>query len=133
MNFLDVQVENRDGQIWLNEGKFSLKLAARHQTVAKNYVGKSLTCGIRPEDILDRRAVNGGSVEGRIATSTIEVVEPMGSEVLLYLSTGKNTLIARAEPQSDAKVNQEMQLVFNMEKVHLFDKEASPAWFKEVC
>ena len=56
MNFLDVQVENRDGKIWLNEGKFSLKLSPRSkmQRVAKNYVGKSLTCGIRPEDILDQ-------------------------------------------------------------------------------
>ena len=50
----------------------------------------------------------------------------MGSEVLLYLSTGKNTLIARAEPQSDAKVNQEIpSSVFNMEKAHLFDKDTA--------
>ena len=123
MNFLDMQVENRQGQVWLNEGKFSLKLAVQHQELGKSYIGKSVTCGIRPEDILDRAATPNHVGEGRIAISTIEVVEPMGSEVLLYLSTGKNTLVARVEPQSEAKVNQEIELVFNMDKIHLFDKD----------
>ena len=108
----------------LNEGKFSLKLATQHMPAVKSYIGKSVTVGIRPEDILDRRTITNGIGEGKVATSTIEVVEPMGSEVLLYLSTGKNTLVARVEPQSEAKVNQEIELVFNMDKIHLFDKES---------
>jgi multiple sugar transport system ATP-binding protein len=123
MNFLEMQVDSRNGALWLNEGKFSLKLPTAFEEMVKPYVGKMLTCGIRPEDIMDRRTSSNGVGEGKTATCTIEVVEPMGSEVLLYLSTGKNTLIARAEPQSEAKVNQEIELVFNMEKAHLFDKD----------
>jgi len=34
-------------------------------------------------------------------------------------------VVARVEPQSEAKVNQEIELVFNMEKIHLFDKETA--------
>ena len=47
----------------------------------------------------------------------------MGSEVLLYLNTGKNTLVARVEPQNEAKVNQEIEILFNLEKIRLFDKD----------
>ena len=79
--------------------------------------------GIRPEDIYDGAFAANGNTANHTAVSRVEVVEPMGSEVLLYLNTGKNTLIARVEPQSEAKVNQEIELVFNMEKIHLFDKD----------
>ena len=47
----------------------------------------------------------------------------MGSEILLYLSTGKSTLVARVEPSIDARVNQTLDLLFNMEKIHLFSKD----------
>ena len=80
---------------------------------------------MRPEDIFDKSYSFNGGTEGHTAVTTVEVVEPMGSEVLLYLNTGKNTLVARVEPQTQAKVNQEIEVVFNMEKIHLFVKETS--------
>jgi len=123
MNFLDAQVENRTGQIWLNEGKFALKVAPHHSESLKSYVGKTVTFGIRPEDIYDTSTLTGAPTEGQNLTSTIEVVEPMGSEVLLYLSTGKNSLVASVEPQSEVRVNQEIELRFDMAKALLFDKE----------
>ena len=46
----------------------------------------------------------------------------MGSEVYLYLNTGKHTFIARVGAHDRPKVNQDMDLVFDMSKVHFFDK-----------
>ena len=68
------------------------------------YIGKTVTLGIRPEDIYDKVFAGNIATAGRSALATVEVVEPMGSEVLVYLNTGKNTLVARVEPQSEAKV-----------------------------
>ncbi len=82
-----------------------------------------MTLGVRPEDIYDKVYAGNIATEGRTAISTVEVVEPMGSEVLLYLNTGKNTLVARVEPQSEAKVNQDIEILFNLEKIRLFDKD----------
>ena len=93
------------------------------EKVVSHYVGKTVTLGVRPEDIYDKVYAGNISTEGRTALSTVEVVEPMGSEVLLYLNTGKNTLVARVEPQNEAKVNQEIEILFNLEKIHLFDKD----------
>ncbi len=123
MNFMDVQVARRDGHLWLDEGKFSLQLRPSMEAVATPLIGKVLTLGVRPEDIYDKVLAGHAIVEGQTALSTVEVVEPMGSEILLYLNTGKNTLVARVEPSTEAKVNQEIELMFNMEKIHLFDKE----------
>jgi len=124
MNFMDVQVTRRSGHIWLDEGKFSLQLLPSMESAVAPSVGKVLVFGVRPEDIYDKVYAGNASTEGHTALSTVEVVEPMGSEILLYLNSGKNTLVARVESYSDARVNQEIELAFNMEKIHLFDKES---------
>lgn len=123
MNFMDVQVIRRAGHLCLDEGKFVLELLPAMEAPIRPYVGKTLTLGVRPEDIYDKVYAGNIATEGRTAISTVEVVEPMGSEVLLYLNTGKNTLVARVEPQSEAKVNQEIEILFNLEKIRLFDKD----------
>ena len=51
------------------------------------------------------------------------VVEPMGSEVYLYLSTGRHTFTARVNAHDRPDVNRDMDLVFDMSKVHFFDKD----------
>lgn len=124
MNFMEVQVVERNSKIWLDEGKFSLQTLPAQESSIRRLVGKTIVLGVRPEDIYDKLYNNSnGAAQGHTALSTVEVVEPMGSEILLYLNTGKNTLVARVEPHNQAKVNQEIELVFNMEKVHLFEKD----------
>jgi multiple sugar transport system ATP-binding protein len=123
MNFLDVQVTAKNGSVWLDEGKFSLKLPASLKGAVDPFVGKSVILGIRPEDLAEKsHATIAG--EGVSAVSTVELVEPMGSEIMLYLNTGKNTLVARVEPTTVAKVNQEIELVFDVERIHLFSKDS---------
>jgi multiple sugar transport system ATP-binding protein len=125
MNFIDVDVVKRSGHLWLEEGKFSLQLLPNMEETMTPFLDQTVTLGIRPEDIYDRVYAVNTVTRGHTAVCTVEVVEPMGSEILLYLNTGKNTLVARVEPFSEAKVNQEIELVFNMEKVHLFDKQTA--------
>ena len=125
MNFIDAEVSERSGHFWLNEGKFELQLLPSMDEAVRPYLGQVVTLGIRPEDIYDRVYAVNTVTRGHTVVCTVEVVEPMGSEILLYLNTGKNPLVARVEPYSEAKVNQEIELVFNMEKIHLFDKQTS--------
>ena len=54
----------------------------------------------------------------------VEVVEPMGSEVFLYLNTGKHTFTARVEAHDTADVNQELSFVLNIKKTHFFDHQS---------
>ena len=47
----------------------------------------------------------------------------MGSEVYLYLSTGKHSFISRVDAHDTVSVNQELALVFGMKKSHFFDRD----------
>jgi multiple sugar transport system ATP-binding protein len=47
----------------------------------------------------------------------------MGSEVYLYLNTGKHNFIARVGAHDRPAVNADMDLVFDMSKVHFFNAD----------
>jgi len=121
MNFMLGRIIKKDGKIYFDEGKIQVKLVEDMYKKISNYVGKEIFFGIRSEDIYDKLFVSEAPPEN-IVRVNCEVFEPMGSEVYLYLNTGKHTLIARVGAHDRPKVNQEMDVVFDMSKVHFFDK-----------
>jgi multiple sugar transport system ATP-binding protein len=47
----------------------------------------------------------------------------MGNEIFVYLKTGENSFVARVDPRSRYHVNDKVQMVFNMNSMHIFDRE----------
>ncbi len=139
MNFMNVTIVDRKeaggkSSLWIKEAdndsrseSFQLKLAKEMETKLKPYVGRTVTLGVRPEDIYDRLFYAGEIHEGSWTKVTVEVVEPMGAEKYLYLSTGKNSIIARMEAQNSAKPQQDIDIVVNMNKIRIFDTETENA------
>jgi multiple sugar transport system ATP-binding protein len=74
--------------------------------------------GIRPEDLTD-----GGDTSGSSITAAVDVVEPLGAETHIYLSTEANQFIAKVAPDADVRVGTDLTLKANMERVHYFDAE----------
>ncbi|MCK4262355.1 sn-glycerol-3-phosphate ABC transporter ATP-binding protein UgpC [bacterium] len=122
MNFMEGKLIKKDDGFYFDEGKFQAKVIEDMAGKLSSYIGKGITFGIRPEDIHDKLFVGQAAPENTI-TATVEVVEPMGSEIYLYLTTGKHSLIARVGAHSQASVNQDLEFVFDMSKVHFFDKD----------
>ena len=120
MNFMNGIMVKKDSKLFFNEGNFMVKLTDDMMDKMQPYCDKEITFGIRPEDVHDKLFVQYASEDNTIK-STCEVVEPMGAEVYLYLSTGKHTFIARVGGHNKSVVNQEMDMVFDMSKAHFFD------------
>lgn len=121
MNFMLGKIIKKEGKFYFDEGKIMVKLVEDMYKKMANYVGSEVYFGIRSEDIYDKLFVSEAPPEN-IVRVNCEVFEPMGSEVYLYLNTGKHTFIARVGAHDRPKVNQEMDVVFDMSKVHFFDK-----------
>jgi len=122
MNFMAGRIIKKEGRIYFTEGTLTVKLVEEMHKMIAPYIGKEITLGIRSEDIYDKLFVSEAPPEN-IVRVNCEVVEPMGSEVYLYLNTGKHTFIARVGAHDKPKVNEDMDLVFDMSKVHFFDKD----------
>ncbi len=114
MNFFNVTVENH-GSVILNEGNFSLTLPDKN--VLKNYSGKTITLGIRPENFHltsdPENSING----------LVEVVELMGNESFLHVTTGRHTYIAKVPADSSVTYNQNIFMKTDFDKLHFFDLE----------
>lgn len=127
MNFVNVTVERDNGDIFLSEDTFKLKLPRNLSEKVKDYVGKTAILGIRPEDMYDKLFYSGPAQEGSTITLTVDLVEPMGSEVYLHLRSAKNNFVLRADPHNTAKPNQIIEVVVNMSRVHIFDFDTEQA------
>jgi len=122
MNFLEGKVIKVRDEYFFQDQTYKVKIVEDAYDRIKPYNEKSVTLGIRPENIYDRLFAQSAADEYTV-TATVEVVEPMGSEIYLHLSTGNNQFVARVGPTDTAKENQDLQIVFDMTKVHFFDTE----------
>jgi multiple sugar transport system ATP-binding protein len=121
MNFVEIEVVKKDEDVYLNEGMFEVKLPRQFKEKIMPFSGQKLILGIRPEDIYDKLFYTLGPKDGNNFSATVEVVEPLGSEIFLHLNTGKNTLVAKVDAHNQAKPNQVIELVVNLNKTHLFE------------
>jgi len=122
MNFMRGKIIKKNGKIYFDEGKIIVKLVEDMFDRMIAYIDREVIFGIRSEDIYDKLFVSEAPPENVVRVNC-EVYEPMGSEVYLYLNTGKHTFIARVGAHDKPKVNLDMDLVFDMSKVHFFDKD----------
>jgi multiple sugar transport system ATP-binding protein len=122
MNFLEGQLEGKNGDLCLNEGAVSVKLSDRLRKCLEGCGKKKVVLGIRPESIHDAR-FSGEIAEKSEVKAKVEVIEPMGSETHLHLTTGRTPFVARVEAHTKAEMNQEISMLFDMGKAHFFDCE----------
>ena len=116
----------------------------------RRYDGRSVIVGMRPEDMEDA-ALAGGDGTGRTLTAVAELVEAMGSDVLVHVridappvltddtrelaadagaedlqadaAAGTSVLVARVSPRTGIGEKQPVRLIVDTERLHLFDPE----------
>ncbi|MDK2972753.1 MAG: multiple sugar transport system ATP-binding protein [Candidatus Sumerlaeota bacterium] len=122
MNFIDGELIEEDGKLCFQEDKFKITLTdeiaakVREAGVERGPVA----LGVRPEDFHDAEEVPAGTTTAEVK-ARVEIVEPMGSELYLYMTTGKNPFVARVGPHIKTEIDAEMPLLVNLKKIHLFD------------
>lgn len=126
MNFMQGRIIKKEGKLYFDEGKIRVKLVEGMYKKMANYAGLEVIFGIRSENIYDRLFISQAPPEN-IVKVNCEVFEPIGSEVYLYLNTGRHTFIARVDAHNRPRINQEMDVVFDMSKAHFFDKGTEEA------
>jgi len=122
INLMEGRIIKKERKYYFDEGNFQVKIVQKMYDDIAPYEGKEITFGIRAEDIHDKLFVSEAPPENTI-NAACEVVEPMGSEVYLYLNSGKHTFIAKVGAHDRPEINKDMSLVLDMSKVHFFDKE----------
>ncbi|MBO6240094.1 MAG: sn-glycerol-3-phosphate ABC transporter ATP-binding protein UgpC [Butyrivibrio sp.] len=123
MNFLDAEVEVSGDKACLKIAGKSIELppAKAKKVIEGGYAGKTVTFGIRPEDVDDSEMVVNTSKA--VFESTINVYELLGAEVYLYFDLDKFPITARVDSRTTARPGDKVKFAFDVEKIHIFDKE----------
>jgi len=122
MNFMTGTISNENGMIFA-EGKIKLHVPLKFHQQLKKYVDKKVIFGIRPEDIYQANFAPGIETTSKVS-SLLEVMEPMGHEIFLYLNTGIHPFVARVSSSENLSIGHNVEIGFNMEKGHFFDLES---------
>jgi multiple sugar transport system ATP-binding protein len=126
MNFIDASLAAHDGKTVVSADGFVLEVPAAIAAQAMAWVGKKVVFGIRPEDIQDR-ALATDAPPGWTIQAGVDVHEPLGSDVILYLTVGGSSIVARVDARSSATMGDTIDVVCNMRKMHLFDPQTEQA------
>ncbi len=126
MNFFKGHVRKDGGKLFVDCGAFSVPLPAERVRAAQPYVDRPIILGIRPEDIFNPAFVPPGINAAKVACK-VDVTELMGNEIFLYLVAGDNTIVARVDPRTDFRIGDQVQVSFNIDKMHLFDPDSELA------
>lgn len=124
MNFMDAVVKVQGEVAHLEVGGSSIPLppAKSKKLIEGGYSGKTVTFGIRPEDVYDSEMFIETSPQS-VFEATIKVYELLGAEVYLYFDFAEFPLTARVDPRTTARPGDVCKFAMDVEKIHVFDKE----------
>jgi multiple sugar transport system ATP-binding protein len=120
MNFIAGKVVKKRQEFYFQTDSMEVKILPSMYDRISGYSNTKVIMGIRPEDIYDKLFAQYASEEF-VINARVDVVEPMGAEVYLTLYSGKSSLVARVNAHDTVSVNQDLDLVLDMKKVHFFD------------
>ncbi|MHB9094013.1 MAG: ABC transporter ATP-binding protein [Eubacteriales bacterium] len=128
MNFINCRVISDDGKIMLDAGSFRLPAPAERFTLLEKHINKEVLMGIRPENVHVGENAAQTYGDSRVE-ALVEVVEQLGSEVLLYLKADRYSLTVRAQAGTGAATEESIPVFINMNKIHIFETETEAALF----
>jgi multiple sugar transport system ATP-binding protein len=117
MNFVKGTI--REGGAVIGAEKFSIAIPEKLIPITRPHDGSPVVVGIRPENILSADKEAHGPTSK--ITGEVEMVEPLGHEVIVHVRVGDDLLVASLESHHLPRVGDPLDLVIETEAMHLFD------------
>jgi len=129
MNFINGVVEKDSVVVAGKEGKpVKFELTKEQAKVVKEYDGKPIIFGVRPEDIYLENDVNN-KIPGSLFEMECDVSELLGHELIVYGYVGEQRLICKTSAANEIEQGDVHKYSFDMNKIHLFDAETTKRVF----
>jgi multiple sugar transport system ATP-binding protein len=124
MNFIEAKLAKQDGKMIVDAGVFRADVPQEFAPKLAPWAERPIIFGIRPEDIYDRAFRSG---DGAVVRANVDVHEPLGSDVILYLTVGDHEVVARVDARTQARMGQTAEVVLDMKKMHVFNPDTHEA------
>jgi multiple sugar transport system ATP-binding protein len=126
MNFVEVAISGSGEVLWAEAAGLRIRVPREISARVRSQSGQRLTLGVRPEAV---RMANGGDAhftDYSFATA-VDVLEPLGNEILLNFRAGGVPMVARVDPGVRVKAHDNIRLALDPERLHFFDAKTEAA------
>jgi multiple sugar transport system ATP-binding protein len=120
MNFFPAKLRKDGDTLYVDTGDYAVKVPEDKVKLYGPYTGKDVIFGIRPENIHNPAFIPPG-IHASPVEVKVDVTELMGNEIFLYLLSGKTSFVARVDPRTRFQMGDQVQVVFDMDNIHIFD------------
>ena len=129
MNFIEGELSQRNGATYFQGHGVTVRLPEELDANLRRDGSQAseVALGIRPEDIYVGGARPDLITEESTMDVEVAVVEPLGDEMILYLTAGpddnKVDLLAKVDAHYRVKDQSRIQVEMNLRRAHVFDRE----------
>ena len=124
MNFVRVTVTEASGSLIAENSGLRIKLPVETAQRLRGHIGREITLGVRPEDLT---VASSADVDNPCFDTVAEVVEQLGSEILLDMKVGDGVMVASIEPTVRVKVHDKLRIAMRSSRLHVFDAKTEAA------
>jgi multiple sugar transport system ATP-binding protein len=124
MNFVAMTISDSAGVLWADAEGLRLKVPPQMGERMRAHAGKRMILGVRPEAL---HPANGADPADYSFATAVDVVEPLGNEILVNFRAGGAPMVARVDPAVKVKAHQNIRLALDPERVHFFDESSGAA------
>jgi multiple sugar transport system ATP-binding protein len=118
MNFLEGQLARDSDSLAFQCDGMKVRIPERMHSALHTHGAADVTFGIRPEDV----SATDRSSDAILVD--VEVVEPLGSEVVLYLRAGGHSIVGKVDASVHPDPGSSLPVAFDMTKCHFFDADS---------
>ena len=124
MNFATVKVTGANGSLVAENAGLRITLPGETARRLRGHIGHEVTLGVRPEDLT---VAGTADLDHLCFDAVVEVVEQLGSEILLDMKVGENVMVASVEPTVRVKVRDRLRFAMRPSRLHIFDAQTGAA------
>jgi multiple sugar transport system ATP-binding protein len=125
MNFIECNLYREGKGLRLETKGFTVSLPGEILSKLDDRVGGEVIMGIRPDDLHENPCAEGAEPEN-VFRMTLELIEPIGPQLILHLKAGQVPLVA-AVKYTKTTVGQGIAMEIDPAKIHIFDKKTGKA------
>ena len=123
MNFLEADVSEEGGAIFVSGEGFKLRLEGEKAEAARGAGKRELVLGIRPSDL----RFDAEAQAERSLTLNVLVSEYIGAQSVLLCECGPSKVMVELNSETPVALGQTLNFTVNPNGVHLFDRESEEA------
>src|ERR1700712_4036752 len=124
MNFAPVRITSENGSLIAETSGLRNHLPDEPARRLQGHIGQEVPLGVRPEDLT---VAGAADLDHPCFDAVIEVIEQLGSEILLDMKVGEDVMVASVEPTTRVKGRDRLRLAMRPSRLHVFDANTEGA------